>query len=267
MVNEKDSSLFYNGFRDAIICSGLQPVEECDKRIKYIEHNYTMIPKKHEELIFSLTRSYPTPPTYAFLVIGVLGTNIARYCGIARPGCHTDLSERSGAFYHFIAESRLGKGIALNLLWKLGSHVQKKRVSDFHALDDAPQNQPKRVFLPGGNSIQIHAEAAKNNGCGIIYVPEIKTGKNKYTDPEGTYGPLLAFYDDHVPGITFRKAEDIGDIDDCRLQVVAAGVTDDWEDFIKRSGPKSGTLARIIPVIGWDREVIRITQQNLPSFT
>ena len=56
------------------------------------------------------------------------------------------------------------------------------------------------------NSIQIHAEAAKNAGCGIIYVPEIKTGKNMYTDHEGSYGPLLAFYDDHVPGTTLVES-------------------------------------------------------------
>ena len=115
MVLEKEIS-FYNGFRDSIVYSRVEPVDEFEKRMQFIKHNYSMIPKKHQELIFSLTRSRPTPPIYAFLVLGVLGTNISRYCGIARPGCHTDIPERAGSFYHFIAESRLGKGIALNLL-------------------------------------------------------------------------------------------------------------------------------------------------------
>ena len=62
--------------------------------------------------------------------------------------------------------------------------------------------------------------------------------------------PLLTFYDNHLPGYTYRKADKGLDISNCRIQLVAGGVTEDWVDFIKRSGPKSGTLARVLPVIG-----------------
>ena len=239
---------FFKTFRNAIVGARGQNDEECDLRIKFILHNLDMLPKSHRELIFSLTRSYPTPPIYAFLMIGILGTNITRYSAIARPGCHNDQGERSGAFYKLIAESRLGKGVAMNLLWTLGSHIQKIREAQFPDEVNMSTARPRRVFLPGGNGIQTHSEAAKNAGCGIIFVPEIKTGKSKYTDIDGSYGPLLSFYDKPLPGITFRKAEDIKDVDNCRVQIVAAGVVEDWTEFVNRSGEKSGTLARVLPV-------------------
>ena len=107
-----------------------------------------MIPNTHyeQEFIFSLCRSHPTPPIYAFLAIGVLGTNATKYCAVARPGCHTDQWERSGAFYNFIAESRLGKGIAMSLLWKLGVHTQRTRASVFQEEANSSIIRPRRVF-------------------------------------------------------------------------------------------------------------------------
>ena len=122
---------FYKQFVDAAVTSNLDGEEEKDSRIQFMLRNYDMIPIKHREFIFSLTRSYPTPPVYSFLILGILGTNIARYGAIARPGCHTDQWERAGAFYMLIGESRLGKGIAMNLLWKLGVFIQQKRSQGF----------------------------------------------------------------------------------------------------------------------------------------
>ena len=130
MALHKESK-FYKEFVDAAIASNLVGEEESDRRIKFISLNYEMIPKAHRELVFNLTRSYPTPPVYNFLVLGVLGTNISRFGATARPGCHTDQWERAGAFYMLIGASRLGKGVAMNLLWKLGSHIQCIRKLDF----------------------------------------------------------------------------------------------------------------------------------------
>ena len=72
-------------------------------------------------------------------MLGILGTNIARYCTVGRPGCHRDQSERTGAFYNFIGESRLGKGVAMNLLLKLGGSIDTMRKERYDA------------FVAGGN--------------------------------------------------------------------------------------------------------------------
>ena len=37
--------------------------------------------------------------------------------------------------------------------------------------------------------------------------------------------------------------------------------------FVKNAGPESGALARVLPVIGVDREMIRLQQERLPPFS
>ena len=53
MVNGKDLT-FYSGFPDATIGSVQQDAEDFDKHVKFIEHNYSMIPKSFVEHMFSL---------------------------------------------------------------------------------------------------------------------------------------------------------------------------------------------------------------------
>ena len=115
--------LFFKNFRDLIIPPENEPVNvvdnevnEDDRRKAFMLNQYLMIPGVHKQLIFSLTRSFPTPPIYAFLVIGMLGTNAVRFSAVARPKCHADQYDRAGSFYNFIGESRLGKGIGMKLL-------------------------------------------------------------------------------------------------------------------------------------------------------
>ena len=60
-------------------------------------------------------------------MLGITGTNIARYTSVRRIGAHPLQAERSGTFFNFIAPSRSGKGIALSLLTKLGKHIEDKR--------------------------------------------------------------------------------------------------------------------------------------------
>ena len=122
------------------------------------------------------------------------------------------------------------------------------------------------MFLEGGNGLQTQAEAGKNGGCGLIVVHEIKNGKKKYTDAEGGHGPFIHFYDPQIAGISYRKAEDVLVMDNCRLQLIAAGVYQDWIDFVKKAGEKSGALARVLPVIAVDREMIRLHQERLPAY-
>ena len=123
------------------------------------------------------------------------------------------------------------------------------------------------VFLSSGNGLQMQTEAGLNGGCGIVNIPELKTGKGKLTDGVGSYGPLLSFYDDIIPGTTFRKADTIEDMENCRIQVVAAGVVDDWVDFVKKAGSNSGALARVVPVLGWDRQMIRLQQEKMSPYS
>ena len=259
---------FYKSFRDAILDLP-DGVDESQRRLEFILHHYGMLPREHEGLIFSLARSFPTVPVYLFLDIGVLGSNIARYSVVKRLGSHANLSSRTGCFYKMIAHSRFGKGISMDFISHLGMVIQKQRARQFrvyHASEDSEDEngalskkqifenasckRPKSLFLQGGNGLQTQSEAGMNGGCGLILVPEIKSGKGRYSDIDGSYSPLLTFYDNHLPGYTYRKADKVLDISNCRIQLVAGGVTEDWVEFIKRSGPKSGTLARVLPVIG-----------------
>jgi len=284
------SDNFYRDFRDAVINAAPDLEEECDRRIQYQLEHYKMIPKEHHKLMFRLTRSYPTPPVFAYVVLGTLGTNIARYCTVGRPGCHRDQSERTGAFYNFIGESRLGKGVAMNLLLKLGGYIDNMRKERFDALveggnigegadadrvqikrgelmEQMQKKMPGRVFLCGGNALQTTAEAGRNGGCGIVAVPEMKNGKAKYTNPDGSYGPLLSFFDDQISGTTFRQAEKILSMSNCRMQLIAAGVPEDWAKFVEKAGSMSGALARVVPIIGLDKEMVRLHQERLPPFS
>ena len=82
-------------------------------------------------------------------------------------------------------------------------------------------------FLTGGNASQRQTAASNNAGCGLILVPEIKSGKCRYTDTEGKYAPLFTFYEDKLSAETFRKAEDIPRIPKCQIHLLAAGVKED----------------------------------------
>ena len=87
--------------------------------------------------------------------------------------------------------------------------------------------RPKAVFLTGGNGLQTQAHAAANGRCGLTVVSEIKSGKAWYTDAEGSYAPLIVFYDLPLASKTYRKAKIIPTIKNCRIQIVAAGVKED----------------------------------------
>ena len=157
----------------------------------------------------------------------------------------------------------------MDLLTKLGLTIQKERSDRFkhYHLNEEQKDEnkevaksvlfekvcssrPQYVFLQGGNGLQTQSEAGMNGGSGIILVPEIKSGKRRYTDIDGSFAPLLSFYDNHLPGSTYRKADRVLDIQNCRIQLVACGVEEDWVDFVKKSGTQSGTLARVLPIIG-----------------
>ena len=48
-----------------------------------------------------------------------------------------------------------------------------------------------------------------------------------HTDPAGGYGTLLKFHDPELGARSFRQADDIPPIENCRIQLVATGVKDD----------------------------------------
>ena len=58
----------------------------------------------------------------------------------------------------------------------------------------------------------------------MIVVSEIKSGKAAYTGYSGAYTPLLDFYDPQIQGTTFRKAEVIPTITQCRIQLLGDGL-------------------------------------------
>ena len=87
--------------------------------------------------------------------------------------------------------------------------------------------RPAEVFLTGGNVLQTQYTAAVNGGCGLILVTEIKNGRVRYTNPDGSYGTLLTFYYKPVHAGSFRQTDLIPPMKNCRIQLIAAGVKDD----------------------------------------
>ena len=184
---------------------------------------------------------------YLLLALGSVGTNIARYSAVRRRCAHKTNTIRTGCFYKFLAPSRFGKGIALGLLQELGNHVENLRMKGHEEWVSIQQRDgvdndnstaakikqqclrehPSFVFLTGANVLQTHACAASNAGSGIIAVTEIKSGKSRYTETDGTYASMLDFADPQVAAKSYRKAEFIPKIMKCRMQMVAAGVKED----------------------------------------
>ena len=280
---------FYANFRNSVLGIGGQPndMAEGENRVKFQIRQFEMIPQVHRELFTNITRTYPAPPIYIFIGLGLIGTNIARYSSVRRIGSHKDQTERTGSLYKLIGPSRLGKGVALSIVSKIGHHIESVRIKqyDTRMRTDNPidgmgktitrsqyqtrccQLRPRTFFISGGNSLQTHASASKNGGCGLLLIHEIKSGKSSYTDPEGSYAPILDFYEQTINGKTFRKAEIIYPITNCRIQMLAAGVKEDWIPFVQKSGPTSGSLARVIPIVGYDREMTRMLYNRLPAYS
>ena len=240
---------FFLAFQNSVLGANL-PAEENDSnslRVPFFMYQFSMVPAHLEEMFCNMLRTYPTSPIFAFLGLGFIGTNISRTCAIRRIGSHFSQSERAGTFLNFLGPSRVGKGIALKLVSDIGMHVQEIRSAYYIANHltnrpiDANGNRasiskhaancermfPRSVFLTGANGLQTQATAAQNGGSGIIFVPEIKSGKGRYTDLDGSYGPLLSFHDTYIPERTYRKAQNIPCIPNCHIQMLAAGVNED----------------------------------------
>ena len=62
----------------------------------------------------------------------------------------------------------------------------------------------------------------------------------------------------HFVEVSFRQAEDIPRIENCRIQLIGTGVKDDWKPFLDKAGKDSGMFARIIPVLACDRTTVRL---------
>ena len=83
MSRAREASFFKN-FRNSILALDSDTLDVCELRLNFQVSSYDMIPRSHHEFIFNLTRSFPTPPVYAWLVLGIVGTNISQFC--ATPG-------------------------------------------------------------------------------------------------------------------------------------------------------------------------------------
>ena len=75
---------FYTSFRDCVINSDIDNMDETDRRVVFQMEMYKMIPKSHHKLLFSVMRSYPTPVIYAFLITSIISWNYSNFHGIER---------------------------------------------------------------------------------------------------------------------------------------------------------------------------------------
>ena len=256
------------------------------QRVRFLFQQMRMIPTGTRDMYGNMMRNYPSSPVYLMMGLGAIATNIARWSAIKRLSGHINNTIRTGCFYKFIAPSRFGKGIVMSFIADLGDHVEEIRrcehekwVKQQRVLvnnNDADAmakvklrtqcQRPSRVFLTGANVLQTQYTAATNAGCGMILVNEIKNGKSRYTNLDGSYGSLLTFYDKPVLGRTFRQAQAIPAMKNCRMQLIAAGVLDDWVSFIERSGRNSGMLARVVPILGYDHKFARLSFERLVEY-
>ena len=289
-MSEED---FFDSFWERIIGPEPQAEEkeqddddrnEPSHQVAFLMHQFKLIPKQSQLLFWNMMRAYPTTPLWIFLCVGMIGTNIARFSAVRRLGADDTNVERTGTLCNIIAPSRFGKGVVISLVSETGSYIEKQLTDAFNRKVEAKQvrlvnptaheitslrlrnslEQPHLFFLNGGNALQTQTVAAKNAGCGMILVSEIKSGKAAYADPNGAYSPPLDFYDRQIQGSTFQKAEVISTISRCRIQLLGAGIKEDWIPFVERSGPTSGTLARVIPILSYDRDIVRLAQSKLP---
>ena len=106
----------------------------------------------------------------------MLGSNISRFGAIARQGCHTDQWERAGAFYMLMGESRLGKGIAMNLLWKLEITIQQKRSLGFPTDQNTFVERP-HSFCLGETEFRFNRRLLKMRAAESFSFPNLKLGR------------------------------------------------------------------------------------------
>ena len=121
---------FFSSFQESILeISGPEEVGiTTPSRVRFLLTQFEMVPSRSENLFGNLLYSYPTSPIYAYLGLGATGTNISRFTSIKRIVAHGGQPERCGCFYSFIAPSRVGKGVAMSILSKIGNHVQAERI-------------------------------------------------------------------------------------------------------------------------------------------
>ena len=260
--------------------------DQKNDRVTFLMKQLNIIPGEVRSLYANVMRAYPTSPLFLMLGLGSVVTNVTRYSAVRRKSAHRTNFIRTGCFYKFLAPSRFGKGIAMSFVGKLGGYLEGIRcaehekyialkqglvanndsVSANRVRQECQVDRPKVVFLTGANVLQTQATAAMNGGCGLIAVNEIKSGKVRYTDLDGSYGSMLDFADPDVAARSYRKAEFIPKIKKCRIQLIAAGVKEDWTDFMAKSGRFSGIMARIIPILGYDRDIVRLTYERLRPY-
>ena len=49
------------------------------------------------------------------------------------------------------------------------------------------------------------------------------------------------------------------------IQMIAAGVKEDWIQFVEKSGIRSGVMARVLPVLSFGRNFSRLEFERLPK--
>ena len=101
--------------------------EERSVKLDFIVKQMDLLPEENQRFMLNMVRSFPTSPLFLFLVIGTMGTCVARYSAVQRPDGHVSNVTRTGAFYNLIAPSRFGKGIAMRVLRQLARVVEKTR--------------------------------------------------------------------------------------------------------------------------------------------
>lgn len=77
---------FYSSFCESVLGPDPDVLDLTSKshRVSFLMHHYNMVPAEDRDLLWNLTRAYPTSPVYAFLALGVIGTNISRCAGVRR---------------------------------------------------------------------------------------------------------------------------------------------------------------------------------------
>ena len=68
---------------------------------------------------------------------------MARYSSVRRKSGHVKNAQRSGSFYKFLSPSRFGKGLVMGFVSKLGTQIEKQRITAYESFLTAEKANPE----------------------------------------------------------------------------------------------------------------------------
>ena len=136
---------FYLSFRDNVIGPDTDPDDLTNKshRVSFLMPHYHMIPSTNKDFFWNMTRAFPTSPLYAYLALGVIGTNISRYSAVRRLRGDASNVERVGVSIKYLHRVVMARVLLLISFRRLALIFT---TNDVHVLRSMLQLRKKHVW-------------------------------------------------------------------------------------------------------------------------